>query len=1114
MKVHFRFFISLLILLGFLSCDQKQSLFDRIDPSVSGVHFSNQLNEKSSLNIFNYLYYYNGSGVAVGDYNNDGKIDIYFTANEAPDRLYLNKDDFKFQEVTSRAGIENSSGWTTGVSNIDINNDGWMDLYICKVSGVENVQGHNLLYINQGNNEQGIPVFKESSKEYGLDFSGFSTQAVFLDYDRDGDLDMYLLNHSVHPNRTYGNGSKRNTFDEKSGDRFYENNDGKFVDVSANTGIHQGVIGYGLGISVGDLNDDGYPDIYVGNDFFENDYLYINQQNKSFLDLISTNPERLGHTTHFSMGNDIADMNNDGKPDIISLDMLPEDLETYKTSGVEYPYQTYSNYLKNGFSPQYMQNTLHINSGDLNFSETAFLSGIAASEWSWGALMADFDNDMNKDLFITNGIKGVTNDMDFIKYVSNEKIQRKLSEGGKADYSQVIRELPEKKVSNYIFQNNGNNTFKDRSKDWLDPQPGFSHGLAYADFDNDGDLDLVVNNMDEEAGIFRNNSEKLLNPNNFLNFSLKGGSKNPLGIGAKIKVFANGKTQVQEHYLSRGYLSSAAPGLHFGLGKMKKADSVQVIWPNGSCETKYEVAANQLLQFDIENSKQVKLSENLKNPLLTVLDSVLPYRHVEQSTLEFNRDILIPFAYTNLSPRLSVKDIDGDNLEDVVFGGGKSQPASIWKQNKEGKFEASELEIFNKNAISEDTDQLIFDADGDGDQDILIVSGGNEFKTGTALQPRLYINQKGNFQLNENAFKEVFLNASRVQAVDIDNDGDLDISISANIVPHEYGKTPRQFLFENDGKGNFKDVTNQFSSAFKNVGMVQDICWLDINGDDFPDAILAGHWMPVKIFLNDGRRLKELAAGLGQTKGWWNTIKVADFDKDGDLDIVAGNWGLNSRLSASSRKPVKLYLNDFDENGTIDPVMTYFYGNTETPFSSKDELDKQMPFLKKKYPNYTDYSKARFQDLLPAGKLQKAEKKEVYELASCYFENIGNNHFKKHLLPFEAQVSAIFAIQNYDFNNDGYEDLLIAGNNYEISTQLGRLDASHGTLLINDKKGFFEVSHASIPDISGPARDIKKIHIGNDDCFIISMNNNKPVILKSNSSAIKPSGKPDKILNR
>jgi len=1091
-KILFFLFITL------VSCNKDNFLFEQIDSSASGIDFSNRLDENSKLNIFNYLYYYNGSGVAAGDYNNDGLTDLYFTANEAADKLYLNMGDFRFAEVTAASHIQNSDGWTTGISNVDINNDGLLDLYICKVSDVQGLKGHNLLYVNKGIDKSGIPFFEEQSAKYGLDFSGFSTQSVFLDYDLDGDLDMYLLNHSIHPNRNYGRGVKRNSFDPKSGDRFFRNDNGKFTDVSSETGIFQGVIGYGLGIGVGDLNNDLYPDIYVGNDFFENDYLYINQQNGTFKDIISENPENLGHTTHFSMGNDIADINNDGLQDILSLDMLPKDLSTYKTSGLEYPFQTYANYLKNGFSPQYMQNTLHINSGDLNFSETAFLSGIAASEWSWGALFADFDNDSNKDLFISNGIKGATNDMDFIRYISNEKIQKKINEGEMADYSDLIKELPEKKVANCIFQNMGDNTFKDRRKEWLNASPTFSHGVVYADLDNDGDLDLVVNNMDEEAGVFKNNSDRKKDKSNYLDIKFKGGAGNLLGIGAKVMLYYNDNQQLQEHYLSRGYLSSLAPGLHFGLGKTKKIDSVQVIWPDLFSETRYNVQPNTAITFDYKEAKKYNSSRKQNNnSFLTLKDSLIDYRHTEQSTLEFNRDLLIPFAYSNLSPGATVGDINGDGREDLVIGGGKTQPLGIWIQDETGKLNRIENKIFEEASISENADQVFTDVDSDGDLDLIVVSGGNEFKRGTALRPRLYLNDNGNFTEDHSNFQNVFINASRVTAVDLNNDGYEDVCFSSNIEPTHYGFSPKQYLFLNDGKGKFSEVTEDFSKEFQNAGMVQDIVWKDINNDNFKDAVFIGHWMPVKIFLNDGKKLTLLETNLEKSNGWWNSLEVADFDKDGDMDIVAGNWGLNSRLTASAIEPIKLYLNDFDGNGSIDPVMTYFYEGEETAFSSKDELDKQMPFLKKKYPNYSEYSTAEFSELFPKEKLEKAELKEAYELGSCYFENLGNNKFKKRRLAFEAQVSTVFDIESYDFNKDGYLDIFIVGNNYEISTQLGRLDASHGTLLINDKNGGFEVSKLEIPDISGPARDIQKISIHGKDHFIITFNNAQPIFLQS-----------------
>ncbi|MCG9972689.1 VCBS repeat-containing protein [Christiangramia crocea] len=1092
-------FIVILMLLS-LACEKDRVLFEKIDPGYSNIDFSNDLDPDSKLNILNYLYYFNGGGVAAGDYNSDGLTDLYFTSNEGADMLYLNKENFRFEEITSKAGIKNSTGWTTGVTNVDINGDGLLDLYISKVSGFQNLTGHNLLYVNKGNNNNGIPVFEEMSGKYGLDFSGFSTQSVFFDYDLDGDLDMFLLNHSVHPNQNYGRGSNRKGFDSKSGDRLFRNDDGFYKDVSSEARIFQGKIGYGLGLSVGDLNGDSYPDMYVGNDFFENDYLYINNGDGSFSEMITGSPGKIGHTTHFSMGNDISDMNNDGRPDILSLDMLPEDLQTYKASGVEYPYQTYSNYLKNGYAPQYMQNTLHINSGDLHFSETAFLSGIAASEWSWGAMFADFDNDTHKDLFISNGIKGATNDMDFIKYISNSRIQKKLSEGEFSDYTNLIKDLPEKKVQNYIFQNQGDNSFIDQKDHWLKPEESFSHGFVYADLDNDGDLDLVVNNMQEAAGVFKNNSERLKSPNKYLKVELRGHKENFYGIGAKVKLYHDGQMQFQEQYLTKGYLSSVAPGVHFGLGQLDKVDSVEVIWPNSAIQTKYNIKANSSVLFDIKDAVKPLYRAKPEETMYILADSLINHKHIEQSSLDFNKEPLIPFAYSNLGPTVSVGDINNDTLEDLVIGGGKSQSLSLWTQNKEGGFDSYNSEIFEENSISEDTDQAFIDIENDGDLDLIVVSGGNEFSTGKALQPRLYINDNGIFNREPDQFNDLNLNASRVRIVDLNNDGYSDVSFSASIVPNEYGKIPLQYLYLNDGNGHFKDVTREFSVAFQEAGMVQDIQWIDINNDGFKDALIGGHWMPITIYLNDGEKLSPLETNLDNSHGWWNSIDAADFDKDGDIDIIAGNWGLNSRLQANEDEPVKMYLNDFDENGSIDPVMTYFYKGTETAFSSKDELDKQMPFLKKKFPNYSDYAKAPFSEVLPADKVKKASVLKVYELGSCYFENIGNNRFKKHRLPFEAQVSKVFDIAKHDFNHDGFLDLFIVGNDYEISTQLGRLDALHGIVLLNDTKGNFNASEKIIPDISGPARDIEKIKINGDTHFIITFNNGKPVIIKRNNS--------------
>ncbi len=1092
---NYKSFYYLLFFIGLLSCDKKDYLFEKIASSDSGVNFSNDLNDQSSLNIFNYLYYYNGAGVAAADYNNDGLIDLFFTSNEGNNQLYLNNGDFKFSEM--KISSFNSPGWTTGVSNIDINNDGLMDIYICKVSGLDE-RAHNQLLVNQGTDESGNIIFKDAAKEYNLDFSGYSTQAAFLDYDLDGDLDMYLLNHSTHPNRNYGRGSKRDQFDSISGDRFFENKNGIFEDISEKVGIHQGVIGYGLGVAVGDLNNDGYPDVYIGNDFFENDYVYINQQDGTFRD-INSSEENFGHTSHFSMGNDIADVNNDGFQDVFSLDMLPQDLETYKTSGLEYPYQTYSNYLKNGFSPQYMQNTLHLNNAGAGFSETAYLSGVAATDWSWGALFADFDNDSNLDLYITNGIIGATNDMDYIRFISNDKIQKQLSSGENANFEELIKELPEKKVANSIFQNMGDNRFEDRNGDWIDSQPSFSNGFVYADLDNDGDLDLIVNNTNENAFLYRNNSDKLKEKSNYLDIVLKGSDSNRFGIGAKVILYSNGKIQAREHWLTRGYLSSLAPGLHFGLGKTTKIDSVKVFWPDSLTEIKTSVSANDQLIFDHKNAKRSVSGRSKEEQFLTLLDSVINFDHEDQSTLEFNREILVPFASTNLGPRSAVADIDGNGLDDIILGGAKTKPSELFYQFPDG-FQKSTTTVFEEDAISEDIDQVIFDANNDGLKDILIVSGGNEFKQGRALQPRLYLNSENGFELSTDAF-DIELNASSVKVIDFNKDGFLDVCITSNIKPTQFGIIPRQFILLNNGNGKFIDKTSLISTDFKDQGMVQDQQWVDLNNDGYLDVITVGHWMPITVFINrKGEKLEKQDTGLNATNGWWNCLKVADFDNDGDMDIVAGNWGLNSRLQASAKEPMKLYLNDFDENGTNDPVITYFFNGKETAFASKDELDKQMPFLKKQFTNYKSYASAEFSYILPKEKVRSSKIRKVFELGSCYFENDGSNHFEMKRLPFEAQVSSVFDIENFDFNRDGFQDLFLVGNNYEISTQLGRLDALHGLILINDQNGSFKKSNNKSPVLNGAARNIQKININGTTHFIVTFNNDRAVVLKTNFS--------------
>ena len=1101
--------LALLIALCFASCgsDHSQGIPSESKHSEklfklredSGIEFSNDLSPTAELNILTYLYYYDGGGVASGDLNNDGLIDLYFTGNQVADHLYLNQGDLKFREISAEAGINNSSGWTTGVTMVDLNNDGLLDIYVCKIGKYKSLEGTNQLLINQGVNEQGVPTFKDEAASYGLDLKTFSTQAAFFDYDLDQDLDMFLLNHSVNPNRTYGKGKLRMTPDSLAGDRLLRNDGGKFTDVSVEAGIFQGKIGYGLGLGIGDLNNDGYPDIYIGNDFFENDYMYLNVGNGTFREVITADETTLGHTTHASMGNDLADFNNDGWIDIISLDMLPQELKAYKMSGQEYSNQIYNQYLKNGYRPQYTQNTLHLNDAGKHFKETAYAAGIAATDWSWSPLLADLDNDGHKDLFICNGILGATNDMDFISFIANEKIQSRIDKGMEEQDLELTRDIPERKLPNHFFRNSGDLTFENVTDAWYEEIPSFSNGASYADLDNDGDLDLIVNNVNSKAYILENRTNSL-SENRHLKLSFEGPVGNRLGIGTRVEVYADSSVLTYENYLTRGYLSSVSPELTIGLGTKDQIDSIVVRWPGGRTETRKLVQTGKDLVFRYADAGTKEFPVNATSNLLATVPPGFDWKHRESDSYEFGREPLIPYAKGSEGPDMAVGDVNGDGFDDIYLCGGKKQPGALYLQEASGSWRLDSQPEFELRAESEETAALFFDADGDHDLDLIVASGGNEAKQGSRLNPVLYLNHNGRFTMAAN-FSDIETNASDIVAEDFDLDGDLDLIISSNALPQEFARGSRQIVLFNSGSGDFEDVSDSFGADLQEMGLIEDLEVCDLNGDSHPDLVAAGHWSPITVFYNDGKELaKQEIQSLDHSNGLWNAVKVIDIDQDGDLDIIGGNWGLNTRLRATSEQPLRVYLKDFDNNGKEEAIVTLYHDGVETVFSSKTDLAKQLPSLNKKFLSYKAFAQATVGELFGEDNLKAADQKEVYTLEHSIFLNDGTNGFNRFNLPYETQLTSAKILYLHDFDEDGLEDILLAGNDFNINTQLGRLDAGHGMVLLNQGFGSFVKSSQYRPEIKGQARAVSKIVIDNVDGLLIGRNNDSPVLLKLNKT--------------
>lgn len=1075
-------FVLLFFSVVFTGCERvfNKSLFTQVSETTSHINFENKLPKKERLNILYYLYYYNGAGVSVGDINNDNLPDIYFTANtKGGNKLYLNKGGMQFEDITITAGVAGTADWSTGSTMVDINHDGKLDIVVCAVSGKFGLEGHNQVFINQGNNQ-----FTESSNELGLDFYGLSVQMAFFDYDRDGDLDAYLLNQSYFPHANIVDTSFRQGDDILAGDILYRNDintTGKFTKVSKEAGIYQSKLGYGLGLAVADLNNDGWDDIYIGNDFHENDYYYINQHNGTFKE---SGAAHFKHYSRFSMGNDINDYNNDGQPDLITVDMLPPDEKTLKTYGSDEHIETYNlKLMRNGYQHQVSRNTLQQNNGNgISFSDVALQSGVAATDWSWAPLFADFDNDGNKDLFVSSGIVKRPVDLDYIKFISDLTEQKGMDKTDKYDQS-AIDAMPDGSSHPFFFWNNGDGAFEDRSASWgTSKMKGYYNGAAYADLDKDGDLDMVVNSLNSKSFILENHATK----NTSMQFVFHGDSLNPFGIGTKLYAFADGKLQYQQMHSSRGFQSAVEPKLHFGFGHSKTIDSLIVVWPNQQYQVIKHLAIQSNLILEYNNALQQKFnysSIQKHQSINFTKTNLLNWKHEENDYIDNNSQYLIPHFASTRGPKMAVADVNEDGLDDLFVGGAKDQLSALWIQQAKGGFKQSNQQVFESNTTGEDLDAIFFDANGDKHLDLLVVTGGNQnLRNGREGEDRLYINDgKGNFKKDELAFQQQYENKSCVTVADIDKDGDMDFFIGNMTKTNAYGEPTHSFMYINRGNGKF-DMAKGEQIFLQSLGMVTAAAFADVNGDQWPDLIVAGEWMPIKIFIN--HKGKFSAIDLPKSTGLWQSILVSDINQDGKLDFLGGNWGKNSKLYAGKDGPLKLYLKDFDNNNSIEQVMAYTIKGKEYPFFAKDELEIALPVLKKGYLRYSEVAgktvQFMFDDLFKDYKELKAE-----VLASSAFINNGDGQFSRVDLPATLQRAPIFSFLPYMNTSGTY---IAGGNFYGVTPYEGRYDAQIPVVFKYQNKQFQTLQ--TIPSATKELRDLKWIKTKQNQFVLAIANNN------------------------
>jgi len=1096
--------IGLLLCWLCFACGERQDskvegdkVFKRLSSKETGITFKNELQEKEGFDIFRYRNFYNGGGVGIADFDNDGLADIYLTSNMGNNQLYHNLGNWKFEEIGEKADIIGTKAWATGVSIADVDADGWLDIYVSNAGDVEGGNRENELFINNHN-----LTFTERAAEFGLNDKGFSTHAAFFDFDKDGDLDCYVLNNSYRPAASLGYRNLRNERDEFGGHKLYKNDDGHFADISEQAGIFGSVIGFGLGVTVGDINQDGWPDMYISNDLYERDYLYINNQKGGFDEEIE---KYMGHISMFSMGADMADLNNDGYPEVFSTDMLPHDDARLKTLISFETYDTYQLRLKNGYYHQFMRNMLHLNTRNGKFIEVGELAGVSSTDWSWGALIADFNNDQHKEIFVSNGIfKDVTN-QDFVEYFSTSGQIKAALEGKSVDYKHFVEQMPSNKLSNYLFEQQSNLKYDNRVTQFGLDEPGFSNGAAYGDLDNDDDLDLVVNNVNQELFVY-NNQTREQTTNHQLSLTFKGYKKNIFGLGTIVKAFVGNQILAFEHMPIRGFQSSMDYKMIIGLGSITTVDSLTIEWPDQKIEVMKSIKTDQKIIADHVNAKAQPFKSTLQKPLFHLINDQ-DIKHIENKFNDFDRDRLQYHMLSTQGPAFTFADLNSDGLDDIFIGGSVGTPGKILLQNVSGRFAEIDNRIFDADSLSEDTGAAFFDADGDGDFDLYVATGGSEY-TGKSeyFLDRLYLNTGSTsnpvFKKSVAAIPTMYQSGSCVRPADFDKDGDLDLFVGTRHIPGQYGIPCDQFLLVNDGKGMFQDASTQLAPSLKALGMVADASWSDYDGDGLLDLIIVGEWMPVIVLKNTGKKLELVknVLGLEKSNGWWNVIQGANLDGDQDIDFIVGNNGLNSKFKPTIQSPISLYVNDFDRNGSQEPVFAFIQNGREYPMALRQDMIKQMSSLRKKFVLYKDYADKPLSDIFDKELIDHAIQSKFYQAQTSILLNNGQSGFDLRPLPIEAQVAPVFGIATLDLNGDKHLDIILGGNLYAVKPEAGRYDAMHELVLLGNSEGNVKAVYSKEAgfDLEGEVRHIAVLNGRGKKLVAFVFNNNASKIYSLN----------------